>query len=100
MSTPSQKRALNRYRKRLTEEGMARFEVLGRREDRALIRSVARRLAGDDRDSARLRSTLRVFMTGDKTKKGGILGALRRSPLVGADLDLKREATTGRKVDL
>jgi hypothetical protein len=32
-------------------------------------------------------------------KKGGILDALRRSPLVGADLDLVRPVTHGRKVD-
>ena len=35
-----------------------------------------------------------------RPKKGGILGALRRSPLVGADLDLARSHDTGRKVDL
>jgi hypothetical protein len=33
-------------------------------------------------------------------KKGGILDALRRSPLVGADLDLVRPVACGRKVDL
>jgi len=33
-------------------------------------------------------------------KKGGILAALLRSPLVGADLDLTRLRIDGRKVDL
>jgi hypothetical protein len=33
-------------------------------------------------------------------RKGGILEALRRSPLVGADLDLKRPGDQGRKVAL
>ena len=33
-------------------------------------------------------------------RPGGILDVLRRSPLVGADLDLKRPVTPGRKVDL
>ena len=47
MSTTPQKRALNRYRKRLGQRGMARFEVLGLDADRELIRSLARRLAGD-----------------------------------------------------
>jgi hypothetical protein len=32
--------------------------------------------------------------------KGGILAALRRSPLVGAELDLARPRIAGRKVDL
>ena len=100
MSTTPQKRALNRYRKRLTEQGMARFEVLGRDDDRELIRFLAKRLAGDDPDAARIRATLRLTVSGEGSKKGGILDALRRSPLVGADLDLKRAKAPGRRVEL
>jgi hypothetical protein len=33
-------------------------------------------------------------------KKGGILAALRRSPLVGSDLNLARPRIDGRRVDL
>jgi len=47
MSSRPQKRALNNYRKRLKQQGMARFEVLGLDGDRDLIRSIATRLAGD-----------------------------------------------------
>jgi len=100
MSTTPQKRALNRYRKRLNQRGMARFEVLGLNADRKLIRSLARRLADDDPDSARLRAAVRLTISGEQPKKGGILNALRRSPLVGADLDLNRPPTTGRGVEL
>jgi hypothetical protein len=50
MSNPSQKRAINNYRKRLNQRGMARFEVLGLDADRELIRSVAKRLADDGPD--------------------------------------------------
>jgi hypothetical protein len=100
MSTTPQKRALNNYRKRLKHRGMARFEVLGRDADRELIRSLARRLAGDGPDSARIRATVRLSISGKQPKKGGILAALRRSPLVGADLDLSRPVTLGRGVDL
>ena len=100
MSATPQKRALNSYRKRLDQRGMARFEVLGLDADRELIRSLARRLAGDSPDSARIRATVRRTISGEPPKKGGILNALRRSPLVGADLDLNRPATPGRKVDL
>jgi hypothetical protein len=98
-STP-QKRALNNYRKRLKQRGMARFEVLGLDGDRDLIRSLANRLACDGSDSAEIRTTIRRTIAGAPPKKGGILSALRRSPLVGADLDLKRHVTAGRKVDL
>jgi hypothetical protein len=45
VSNPAQKRALQNYRSRLNERGMARFEVLGLGEDRELIRTLARRLA-------------------------------------------------------
>ncbi len=100
MSSTPQKRALKRYRKRLSQRGMARFEVLGLDADRELIRSLARRLAGDDPDLARIRATLRLTISGEQSKKGGILNALRRSPLVGADLDLNRTLIPGRRVDL
>ena len=100
MSTTPQKRALNNYRKRLHQRGLARFEVLGLDGDRDLIRSLAKRLAGDGPDSARIRASVRRTISGEPPKKGGILAALRRSPLVGADLDFKRPVTLGRKVDL
>ena len=100
MTTTPQKRALNRYRKRLNQRGMARFEVLGLDADRELIRSLAKRLAGQGPDSARIRASVRRSISGEPSKKGGILSALRRSPLVGADLDLNRLLTPGRRVDL
>ena len=100
MGDTSQKRAINNYRKRLKQRGMARFEVLGLDADRELIRSLARRLADNGPDSARIRATVRRTVSGEPPKKGGILSALRRSPLVGADLNLKRPVVAGRKVDL
>ena len=65
MSTTPQKRALHNYRKRLTQRGMARFEVLGLDADRELIRSLARRLAGNGPDPARIRATVRLTIAGD-----------------------------------
>ena len=70
MSTTPQKRALNNYRKRLNQRGMARFEVLGLDGDRDLIRSLAKRLAGDDPDSARIRATVRRTISGSSRKRG------------------------------
>jgi len=96
----SQKRAIQNYRSRLSERGLARFEVLGLDSDRDLIRSLARRLADDGPDSARIRATVSLAISGEPPKTGGILAALRRSPLVGADLDLTRQHVEGRKVDL
>jgi hypothetical protein len=96
----SQKRAIQNYRSRLSERGLARFEVLGRDADRDLIRSLARRLADDGPDASRLRAAVSQTIAGEPPKKGGILAALRRSPLVGADLDLTRPHVAGRKIDL
>ena len=100
MSTTSQKRALKNYRKRLNARGMARFEVLGLDADRELIRSLARQLAENGADATRIRATVRRTISGGPPKQGGILAALRRSPLVGADLDVSRPVTRGRKVEL
>ena len=100
MGDTSQKRALNNYRKRLNQRGMARFEVLGLNTDRELIRSLARRLADNGPESVRIRATVRRTVSGEPPRKGGILSALRRSPLVGADLNLTRPVVAGRKVDL
>jgi hypothetical protein len=100
MKDSAQKRALRNYRSRLTKRGIARFEVLGLDADRELIRSVARRLAEDGPDSARIRAAIGRTISGDPPKRGGILEALRRSPLVGSDVDFGRSMETGRKVDL
>lgn len=95
----SQKRAIRNYRSRLSERGLARFEVLGRDTDRDLIRSLARRLAEDGPEASRLRAVVSQSIASEPPEKGGILAALRRSPLVGADLDLARPREAGRKVD-
>lgn len=99
MSSPPQKRALKNYRRRLEERGMARFEILGMNADRELIRSLAKRLSEGDPDARRIRATLKRLV-GNEPPKGGILAALRRSPLVGADLDTQRHVTHGRSLDL
>jgi len=88
------------YRTRLNERGLARFEVLGRHADRDLIRSLARRLAEDSADASRLRAVVSQSIAGKGPKKGGILAALRRSPMVGDDLDLTRSRETGRKAEI
>ena len=99
MGNAAQKKALRNYRNRLVKRGMARFEVLGLDADRDLIRSLAKRLA-EDPDAARIRAAVSRTIGGEPPRKGGILAALRRSPLVGADLDLARSHEAGRKVDL
>ena len=96
----SQKRAIQNYRSRLGERGLARFEVLAKDTDRDLIRSLARRLSEDTPEASELRAAVSKSIGGDPPKFGGILAALRRSPLVDAELDLSRPREEGRKVDL
>lgn len=96
----AQNRAIQNYRARLNERGLTRFEVLGRSADRDLIRSLARRLAEEGPEASRLRAAVHQTLGVEPPKKGGILAALRRSPLVGADLDLTRAYEESRKVDL
>ena len=49
---------------------------------------------------AQKRRNVSRTIAGEPPKKGGILAALRRSPLVGADLNLARSHEAGRKVDV
>ena len=99
MSNTAQKRAVKNFRSRLEKKGLARFEVLGLDTDRSLICSLAKRLAQDDPEATKIR--LEVTRTvSDVPRKGGILAALRRSPLVGADIRIERPFDSGRKVDL
>ncbi len=100
MTSQSQDRAIRNYRSRLAKRGMARFEVLGLPADRALIRAVARRLAEGGEDAARLRADVIRSVAPEPRAKGGILAALRRSPLVGAGLALDRPREAGRKIEL
>ena len=79
---------------------LARFQVLGRDADRDLIRSIARHLAEDSPEASRLRGVITRSLAGELPGKGNILAALRRSPLVGADLDLTRSHEEGRGVEI
>lgn len=98
MGTTAQARAVQNYRKRLDRRGMVRFEVLGLKKDRELVRAVARRLAGNTYEAEELRESMRQKVKDKPAKKGGILAALRKWPI--ADLDLTRPFEEGRKIDL
>jgi hypothetical protein len=71
--------------------GLVRFQVIGRETDRDLIRSLACRLAEGGPEADRLRTTVSGIVAQKPSKIGGVLAALRRSPLVGGDLDLTRQ---------
>ncbi len=98
--TSAQKKAIQAYRSRLTQRGIARFEVQALKTDRKLIRTLARRLADGRPEAKQARAMVEQIVAGEHPAPGGILEALRRSPLVGADLDLARAREKGRAVEL
>ena len=100
MGNAAQNRAMQNYRARLAQRGFTRFEIMALESDRALIRSLARRLAEEGPEAEKVRAAVTMAITGGTPTSGGILAALRRSPLVGADLDLSRQREEGREVDL
>lgn len=100
MSNSAQKKAIQNYRSRLAQRGIARFEVQALETDRELIRTLARRLADGGPEAKRARAMVEQIVSGERSTSGGILNALRRSPLVGADLDVTRAREEGREVDL
>ena len=100
MSNSAQKKAIQDYRSRLTQRGIARFEVQALEGDRELIRTLARRLADGGPEATQARAMVQQIVAGEPPTSGGILEALRRSPLVGADLDLTRAREEGREVGL
>ena len=100
----SQKRAVANHRRRLGERGLARYEVRGLEQDRQLVRQLAKRLAKNDAEAEHLRREITQKVADEaplelRTGKD-IWDALRRSPLVGLDLDIEREFTTGRDIEL
>ena len=100
MDNTSQKRALRNYRARLSERGLVRFEVLGLDADRTLIRSFARRLAENGPEAAQLRQAVSGAAATAGPKKGGILAALRRSPLVKSGIVIAKTRHPGRDIAL
>ena len=96
----AQRRAVENHRRRMRERGLGRFEVQGLDSDRGLIRAIAKRLARNDAATAELRARIEATVGPPQDQRGGILRALRRSPLVGAELRFERETTQGRDIDL
>ncbi|MCE2520249.1 MAG: hypothetical protein J4G15_10600 [Alphaproteobacteria bacterium] len=100
MANAAQQRANRNYRARLEQRGFKRFEVMALETDRNLLRTLARRLAESGPEADQARAAVKALVADEPPKPGGILAALRRSPLVGADLDLSRPRVQGRRVDL
>jgi hypothetical protein len=100
MAGTSQHRAVKNYRKRMDQRGVARFEVIGRKGDQELIRTLAKRLAEKGSEATRLRAEVSRSLAGPSGKRGGVLAALLRAPSALADLKFERPVMRERKLDL
>jgi hypothetical protein len=100
MAKSAQQRALEKYRRDQRQSGISRYEVRGLEADKELVRALAKKLAARDEGATKLRNEMAEKLAGKRAKRGGIFAALRRSPLVGADIDLERPSIPARTVDL
>jgi hypothetical protein len=81
---------------RMISRGISRYEVRGLERDKPLVRQLAARLAASDTEAQTLRADLASKLATAPQPRGGIYAALRRSPMVGADLDLNRDEAADR----
>ena len=93
MSTAAQQSATRNRRARPARREVKRSDVLAPETDRSLIRTTGQPLSED------ARATVKAPVADHPSARGGIFAALRRSPLVGADLDLSRSRAKGRNID-
>ena len=87
----AQDKVVNRFRKRLKRQGMARVEVNVRKDDAVLVRNVVRALASPEQEQT-ARALLREHFGGNRAE--GLKALLAAAPL------LSRERDFGRDVDL
>ena len=91
----AQRKAVNRFRKRLKRQGMARVKINVRKDDAVLVRNVVRALSSPEQEQT-ARALLREHFGSRRTE--GLKALLASAPLEG--LDLSRERDFGRDVDL
>ncbi len=89
------------HRVRLTQAGRKRVEVVVPARDIALIKQLAERLRASPADAARARSLLVAAVAQPQARTGAaLIDLLRGIPSGGIELDLKRDRTPLRNVDL
>jgi hypothetical protein len=97
MGSPAQNKALKTYRQKIE---LVRFEVMTPESDRNILREVAISLTKGGTNADKIRGSLKDALSDQSETKGSIYLALRRSPLVGSELKLKRSRSEGRKIKI
>ena len=91
----AKRKAITNYRQRMKRRGLVRVEVQVRREDAALLRSVAGALADPER-AVQARALLRERFASREAR--GLKALLAAAPFEGIEFERARDA--GRPVDL
>lgn len=89
------------HRRSLTQAGVKRVEVTVPVEDSELVRGVAARLRAGGDDAAELRALLEERVAARRARTGVELVAFfRASPLTEVELEVVRDRSPGRPVNL
>lgn len=92
---------VTRHRTGLAARGARRVEVTVPAGDATLIKAIASALRAGGREADRLRAALGAMLAPAKAQTGADLVAFfRQAPLVGEDLEIERDISPGRPVDL
>ena len=90
-----------RYRKKIATGGARRIEVTVPSRDAPLVKAMAGALRSGGDDANRIRQSLQPLLSVPKARTGKeLIAFLLASPIVGTDLQIERDRSTGRYADL
>lgn len=90
-----------RHRNRAVAGGSRRVEVTVPEGDATLVKALAGVLRAGGEGAERVKKILRPVVSSRKAETGAdLVTFFRGSPLVGADLEIDRDKSTGRSADL
>ena len=92
---------VSRHRKRIAASGAKRVEVTVPSRDAPLVKAIAGALRSDGQEAQFIRQSLLPMLTTQKARTGAeLVAALRASPLTEVELQIERDKSTGRSVEL
>lgn len=95
------KKRVAQYRSRASAKGSKRVEVTVPNRDAMLVKAIAGALRKGGEKAKRVRESVQPLVSVPRAKTGAELVAFfRNSPMVGTELSLERDRSSGRTVDL
>ncbi len=90
-----------RHRRKLAATGTRRVEVTVPAEDAVLVREVAAVLRAGGEAAQRVRDSVEPLLKRKRAKTGReLVEFFLRSPLAGSNIEIERDRSTGRPIDL